>query len=168
MGADRRYTAVFELVNKGVRCDDVLKARAYCRDNPDCKMENAYKVECAPLARARPRYVSYYDCTDWNSNVEVMNLQDLDAKFIITLYRRNGSLVWQNTVATKPNETKRIQLDRYAPRDEGLVVVEPEKEGWEFPSMLCITNAKDILLPSGLGKITKTHLQRFVPFIRVP
>ena len=165
VGSDGSYSALFDLVSRGfqVRCGTRVKARAYCVDNPSCDTGDLTpKVECPTLTR--PRYVSYYDCTGWNSKVEVMNLQDHDANFTITLYRRNGSLVWQDTIKAMAHETKQIPLDKYAPRSEGLAVIEPEKEGDEFPAMLCITNAT---VPPGLGQVTTAQLQRFVPFIRV-
>jgi hypothetical protein len=144
-----------------LECGDKVKVSARCKDCDP--VDGEFPILCGE--GPRPQYVSYYDCTGWNSNVEVMNLQTYDASFIITLYRRDGTMVWRNTYNTKPHETKRIPLDRYAPRSEGLAIVEPENDGDEFPSMLCITNAK---VPAGLERIKITELQRFVPFIRVP
>ena len=164
---DHRYTAVFDLTGKGIKCGDVVKISVACENTPGCTINAEAKVECSPIVHSSPRYVLYYNCISWDSNVQVMNLQESEGKFIITLYRRNGNLVWQKSITAKPHETIRIYLDRYSPRDEGLVVVEPENEGWEFPSVLCITNTKDIVFPSNLGNISKTQLHRFVPFIRI-
>jgi len=160
---DGRYAAVFQNVGpRRIKCNDSIKITAYCREDPSCKAGNGpLPVVCS----LNPKYVSYYSCAGWNSNVEVMNLQNRNAKFTITVYGRNGSRVWRETIAAEAHETKRIQLDDHAPRKEGLVVVEPAISGDEFPSMLCITSEKP---PPGLGQKEITLLQRFVPFIRVP
>ncbi len=113
----------------------------------------------------RPQYVSYYDCTGWNSIVEVMNLQHWTAECIITVYDRFGNSDWEQKLLLRSHETKRIYLDKHVPKNEGLIVVEPLKHGWDFPSILCIAPSK---VPSGLPRIKPTQLQRFVPFIRVP
>ena len=106
-----------------------------------------------------PKYTSYYDCSNWNSSVEVMNLQNQRADYTITVFDRDGAHIWDDTRTLTPHETERIIIDSVARgRREGLVVVEPENEGDEFPSLLTIADE---------GRHWKRG-NRFVPFIRVP
>lgn len=104
----------------------------------------------------RPKYVAYYDCTGWNSIAEIMNLQRWKAECTVTVYSRLGYPVWEQSLVLNAKETKRIYLDKYAPRDEGLIVIEPLRHGWEFPSTLLIGRAYRDLRP------------QFVPFTRIP
>lgn len=147
-----------------IRCGDTVKVWARCKDCDP--VEGEFEIRC-PLG-TRPLYVSYYDCDGWNSNVEVMNIQNYRATFIITIYSRGGSQVYQANISANAHATKRLQFDTIDRRrpipTQGLVIVAPENDGDEFPSMLCITNES---IPSSLP-IKTTQLQRFVPFIRIP
>jgi hypothetical protein len=122
-----------------------------------------------------PKYVSYYDCSNWNSTVEVMNLQDRDAWYSITVFdRAGGTPVWKKPGKLGAYETERINIGEEVqesgewgekPKKEGLVVVEPHveegeegEEGDEFPSLLLIRAANQ----------HPSEGNRFVPFIRVP
>ena len=110
------------------------------------------------------KYVSYWDCSNWNSDVEVMNLQDRRADYRITVYDRDGSAKWSDNRTLTPHETERLSLCEKISRGgkrEGLVVVEPgkeEKEDAEFPSLLTICDE---------GRHWKEG-NRFVLFTRVP
>ncbi|MBA7640998.1 hypothetical protein ES703_48670 [subsurface metagenome] len=109
---------------------------------------------------SRPKYVTYYDCTGWNSEIEIMNLQNSEAECKITIYSRTGNTAWEQILSLKPQETKRILLDQYASQDEGLIVVEPVKSGWEFPTTLMIKRVSP--WPFIIGR------PQFVPFTRIP
>jgi hypothetical protein len=105
-------------------------------------------------------YVSYYDCSNWISEVEVMNIQDETVDYRITLYDRDGSEAWSDIRTLTPHQTERIRLNSHARnKKEGLVVVEPvqAKEN-EFPSLLVICDE---------GRDWRKG-NRFVPFIRIP
>jgi len=150
-----------------IKCGSWVKLAARCSQGRCDPVEGDFEVRCLEDDCVGPQYVSYYDCTGWDSVVEVMNIQNYDASFIITLYHRGGIQAYQANILAHPHETKRIQLiDRlhHVRFTEGLVIVAPVNTGDEFPSMLCITNES---IPSGLP-ITTNQLQRFVPFIRVP
>ena len=110
------------------------------------------------------KYVSYWDCSNWNSEVEVMNPQDRRADYRITVYDRDGSVKWSDNRSLTPHETERLAPCKNISgggKKEGLVVVEPgeeEKGDAEFPSLLTICDA---------GRHWKEG-NRFVPFTRVP
>jgi hypothetical protein len=111
------------------------------------------------LTKPSPKYVSYYDCSNWNSTVEVMNLQSRRANYTITVFDRDGANVWSSTRTLSPHATERVGIDSVAKgRREGLVVIKPAEEGDEFPSLLTICDE---------GRNFKEG-NRFVPFIRVP
>lgn len=103
----------------------------------------------------RPKYVAYYDCTGWNSRIEVMNLQNSKAECLVTIFSRPGSPVWEKNLTLEPKETKRVNLDKYAPKNEGLIVVEPLEHGQEFPATLHIRKIR-------------ARVPQFVPFTRIP
>jgi hypothetical protein len=106
------------------------------------------------------KYSSYWDASNWNSDVEVMNIQNRQAGYRITVYNRDGSERWQDTKSLTPHETENININSHIPaggRREGLVVVEPVEEGDEFPAILIIR---------GEGQHYKEG-NRFVPFIRI-
>lgn len=109
---------------------------------------------------SRPKYVTYYDCTGWNSEIEIMNLQNSEAECKISMYSRTGNTVCEQILSLKPHETKRMLLDQYGPQDEGLIVVEPVKSGWEFPTTMRIIRA----YPWPFHNCK----QQFVPFTRIP
>lgn len=72
--------------------------------------------------------ISYWDCSDWNFTIEVMNMQHQDALYKITVYDPDGNQSWQGIRSLAPYETERINIDHTLPpekRKEGLVVVEP-------------------------------------------
>ena len=106
-------------------------------------------------------YVCYYACTDWNSSVAVMNLQGVDARFLISVFSQKGTLRWSDAYELKARATKIISLDAMIPEartNRGMVVVCPDRdehEGFEFPSVLGIA-------PEG-GKVPT----EFIPFIRI-
>jgi len=106
-------------------------------------------------------YVCYYACSEWDSSVAVMNLQDVDAKFLISVFGQTGSLRWSKAYKLKARATEIISLDDKVPGvrgNRGMVVVCPDRdehEGYEFPSVLWIA-------PEG-GKVPA----EFIPFIRV-
>ena len=126
------------------------------------KRENNMTINSHNRAKeTMPKYVSYWDASNWNSWAEVLNLQARRADYRITVYDRDGSVRWQDTQTLTPHETERIFIDEHIPsggRREGLVVIEPVKEGDEFPTVLTIR---------GEGQNYKEG-NRFVPFIRVP
>lgn len=105
----------------------------------------------------RPKYVAYYDCTGWNSTIEVMNLQNSRCECLVTLFGRSGFQVREMHLSLEPQETKRINLDSYTPRDEGLIVIEPFENGQEFPTTLIIRSS-----------LLRTTKPQFVPFTRIP
>jgi hypothetical protein len=100
-----------------------------------------------------PKYVAYYNCSGWSSVVEVMNLQGWTAEFTVVLYSRTGFPLVRKTIKVKPHETKRLKLDSINPHYDGLIVIQPVKQGLEFPSTLILR---------------KNRSYQFVPFIRVP
>lgn len=112
------------------------------------------------------KYVSYWDCSNWNSDVEVMNLQDREADYRITVYDRDGTVMWSDNRSLTPHTTERLPLCKEISRGgsrEGLVVVEPNDEDEEtkddeFPSLLTICD---------VGRHWKEG-NRFVLFTRVP
>jgi hypothetical protein len=104
------------------------------------------------------KYVCYYDCTDWNSSVEIMNINDLRATYVLSLYRRNGSHITTHSATLYPHQTDRVEIDRLTEKNEGLVVVADRRNELEFPSLLTICDE---------GRHFKEG-NRFVPFIRVP
>lgn len=105
-----------------------------------------------------PRYASYYDCSNWHSYVEVMNLQDHLCNYRITVFDRSGAQVWSDIRSLAAHESERLGIDSVAKgQKEGLVVVEPTEAGEEFPSLLTICDV-DSNFKEG---------NRFVPFIRV-
>ena len=168
VAANGEFDVTFDLTSvrlqDPIECGEGIKVEARCIDaGCDPVSPPPFRVQCFDSG-VRPLYVSYYDCEGWDSVVEVMNLQNDRATFIITVYHRTGNLVWQRVVNAAAHETKQIPLDSPAPRNKGLVIVAPRNDGDEFPSMLCITNES---IPPGLP-ITTTQLQRFVPFIRIP
>ncbi len=72
------------------------------------------------------RYVSYYDCSNWISNVEVMNLQNQRADYRVTLFDRDGTEVWTDTRTLTSHDTERRDLNAHARNEkEGLVKVLP-------------------------------------------
>jgi hypothetical protein len=103
-------------------------------------------------------YVCFYNCIGWNSSVAVMNLQGVGARFLISVFEQGGPLHWSDAYDLKPRETKIIPLDRYAPKERGMVVVCPDRdehEGFEFPSVL------------GIAVEGAKEPTEFVPFIRM-
>ena len=108
----------------------------------------------------RPTYVCYYECSGWNSQVEIMNLDDLPGICVIQVFPNpGGPAVWANNINLAPHETRTVSIDAFAPIHEGMVTVSPtaQYKGREFPSVLKI-------LAQG-GDINKEL--RYVPFIRV-
>lgn len=107
-------------------------------------------------------YVSYWDASNWESSVEIMNIQIHQSQYRITVYDRSGSLSWQDVRSLTAHETERIVIDKVIPsggKREGLVTVEPaEIMEDEFPAMLTICDE---------GRHWKQG-NRFVNFIRVP
>ncbi|MDP3045756.1 MAG: hypothetical protein Q8N93_10225, partial [Bacillota bacterium] len=74
------------------------------------------------------KYVSYYDESNWDSSVEVMNIQNARADYRITVYDRDGSRYWQDSRTLTPFQTERISIREKIPnrgQKEGLVVIEP-------------------------------------------
>ena len=110
------------------------------------------------------KYVSYWDASTWDSYVEIMNIQNHQSQYRISVYDRGGSLSWQDVRSLTAHETERIEIDHYIPAGghrEGLVIVEPGDDEFaqdEFPSMLTICDE---------GRNYKEG-NRFVNFIRVP
>ena len=104
------------------------------------------------------KYVCYYDCSNWNSSVEIMNINDRRAKYDLSLYRRNGSHITTQSAMLDPHQTDRVDIDPLAGKDEGLAVVADPENQLEFPSLLTICDE---------GRHYKEG-NRFVPFIRVP
>jgi len=114
------------------------------------------------------KYISYWDCSGWSCTVEVMNIQNHDAKYRITVYDRTGNNSWSDTRNLAAHGTERVALCQVQlePHNgtEGLVIVEPSAEtaeefpDAEFPSMLTICDE---------GRHWKIG-NRFVNFIRVP
>lgn len=104
------------------------------------------------------KYVCYYDCTNWNSSVEIMNINNHPAMYELSLYRRNGSHITTHSATLNPHQTDRVVIDPLAGKDEGLAVVADPQNRLEFPSLLTICDE---------GRNYKEG-NRFVPFIRVP
>jgi len=166
----------------GVECGSNSHVYVFCTDYKDCEDKFDFELECESKETATPRYVTYYDCTGWDSTVEVMNLQSYAAAFKITAYSRDGIIHWSNAYHPDAHETVNIPLDSKMPRHEGMVVVEPFKPGEEFPSVLKITNVIrlqpvpdfDYRLPDVktltelFDYIKRSVNMRFVPFTRVP
>ena len=111
-----------------------------------------------------PRYVSYYDESNFDSWVEVMNIQSRTGEYKISVYDRDGSRYWRD----RSRILSRYQTERISIRTqitntgnkEGIIMIEPADENpeYEFPAMLTIR---------GEGQNYKVG-NRFVPFIRVP
>lgn len=169
-----------------ILCGTKVEVVAVCRDArgniiSGCETKGPFNVECKHRSE-KPQYVSYYDCSGWNSTVEIMNLQPFPASFRITNYSRDGQLYWEEVRNPNAHETIQISLDRKSPTHEGLVVVSPLEDGHEFPSMLIINEEASISrrFPSleRIEKLDRTEFLdwlkslktgvRFVPFIRVP
>jgi len=107
------------------------------------------------------RYVSYWDASNWNSYAEIMNVQNRTAEYKISVYNRDGSNPWNDVRSLTAHQTERIFIDEKIGSGglrEGLVVIEPAKEGDEFPAVLTICAE---------GQHYKVG-NRFFPFIRVP
>jgi hypothetical protein len=105
----------------------------------------------------RPRYIAFYDCTGWDSRVEIMNAQSEPGKCYIHAYSRSGEHYWSDTIKLAPHETVKVPLDAHVPRYEGKVVVEPFIDGWEFPSTLVMRT-----------RVFRQGVDQFIPFTRVP
>lgn len=72
--------------------------------------------------------ISYWDCSEWNFTLEVMNMQNHKAQYKITVYDLDGHQSWQGVRSLAPYKTERINIDHALPperRKEGLVIVEP-------------------------------------------
>ena len=81
--------------------------------------------------------ISYWDCSSWNFTLEVMNIQNHNAQYKITVYDLDGSQKWQGVRSLAPYETERINIDHVLPseqRRKGLVIVEPTENEDEFPA----------------------------------
>lgn len=110
------------------------------------------------------KYVSYWDESNWDSCVEIMNIQNHQSQYKISVYDRGGSRYWHDVRSLTAHETERIEIRDHIPGGgdrEGLVIVEPgddKSEKDEFPSMLTICDE---------GRNFKEG-NRFVNFIRVP
>ena len=110
------------------------------------------------------KYVSYWDASNWSSDVEIMNIQNHHSQYRISVYDRDGSLSWQDVRSLTAHQTERIGIKQHVPaggKREGLVIVEPGDDEFaedEFPSMLTICDE---------GRSWREG-NRFVNFIRVP
>lgn len=69
------------------------------------------------------RHVTYYDCSNWISTVEVMNVTGKSGYYAIQVWDRDGSFVWGDSRRLNPHQTERIPLNEYAKGKEGLVMV---------------------------------------------
>jgi hypothetical protein len=122
---------------------------------------NEYIYQLKKGGEKMVKYASYWDTSNWHSYVEVLNLQDQRADYRIVVYDRDGSVCWQDIRTLTPHAAERIFINQHVPegdRREGFVVVEPVREGDEFPSVLIIYAE---------GQHWKEGI-RFVPFTRVP
>jgi hypothetical protein len=73
-------------------------------------------------------YISYWDASNWRSEVEIMNIQDYQTQYRISVYDRDGSLKWQDVRSLTAHQTERIVINSKVPsggHKEGLVIVEP-------------------------------------------
>ena len=108
------------------------------------------------------KYISYYDESNWDSSIEVMNIQNGRFDYQITVYDRDGSQYWQDRRTLTSFQTERIEIRDKIPnrgQKEGLIAIEPVNGTRnEFPAMLMIC---------GEGQHWKEG-NRFVPFIRIP
>lgn len=175
------YIAPFNNFKPRIKCDTEVVVHSFCTENPECEFKDKFNIVCITRTE-KPRYVTYYDCSGWNSTVEVMNIQPFPASFKITNYSRDGQLYWQYIRNPNAHETIQISLDRKSPTHEGLVVVSPVEDGHEFPSVLIIGEQpkvsrvfpdleiyepvdKNVIL-EWLKSLKKSL--RFVPFTRIP
>lgn len=81
--------------------------------------------------------ISYWDCSNWNFTLEVMNMQDQNAQYTITVYDLGGSQRWKGVRSLAPYKTERINIDHVIPPEKrrgGLVIVEPSESNEDtFP-----------------------------------
>lgn len=121
----------------------------------------------------KPAYVTYYDCSNWRSLVEVMNPDSVTRTFSLTAFDRNGHEIVKYTSSLGGHQSMRINLYeemKVSDRNdnaEGLVVIEPGNvrttgdQGHEFPAVL-------IIAPEPTKDWPYKKYNRFVPFTRIP
>jgi hypothetical protein len=103
-------------------------------------------------------YVCYYDCTGWQSEVEVMNLQGRKATYRLAVYDRTGAPLFDEERTLAGHQTERIYLNERVNGQEGKIVIMPaDDEDDEFPAVLTIADE---------GRDFR-QANRYVPFIRL-
>lgn len=115
------------------------------------------------------KYVSHWDASHWLSTVEVMNLQDREATFTAHVYHTDGGEIITHKSTLPAHGDERIDINdqirqrQLGPENrewQGMIVIEPERQGDEFPAMLTICDAERAHRDWATGN-------RFVPFMRI-
>ena len=109
------------------------------------------------------RYATYYDCSGWNSTVEVMNITGKDGYCAIQVWDRDGSLVWSAELEMQPTQTRRIPLNEVADGHEGLVMVTSYAGPDTSPHL---DEVAALLVIADKGRPFQ-EANRFVPFTRL-
>ena len=81
------------------------------------------------------RHVTYYDCSNWISTVEIMNTTGKSGYYAIQVWDRGGTFVWSDSRLLKPHQTERIPLNKYAQDKEGLVMVTSDADPDKSPHL---------------------------------
>jgi hypothetical protein len=104
------------------------------------------------------RFVSYFDCSGWESSLEVMNAQEGEGHFNLLAYSQDGKLLLNREHSIDGNATVRIKLNDDLAGHQGKIVLEPTaKEADAFPAiMVHCPNGVDFKLGN-----------RFIPFTKL-
>ena len=86
-------------------------------------------------------YVSYYDCSGWESSIEVLNAQGEERAFALTAYGQDGGKLLSKTYALPAHATIRIKLNEQVELagHQGKVAIESTGNASDqFPAIMTV------------------------------
>lgn len=104
------------------------------------------------------KFVSYFDCSGWESSIEVMNAQKDEKKFNLSAYAQDGKELLSQDHTISGRGTIRIKLNDHLRGHQGQVVIKHvENADDAFPAIMTLcADGEDYKLGN-----------RFFPFTRV-
>jgi hypothetical protein len=102
--------------------------------------------------------IAYYDCSNWDSSIEVMNPKGKEKSFRLCAYSQTGEELLKEEHKIAGHATLRVKLNERLAGHQGQVIVEHiDDDDDEFPAVMT-------LCPEG---VDFKQGNRYYPFIRL-